>query len=161
MQELLSADDFPRIVNEYSDTIYRIAMNQTHSPQDSFDICQEVFVKLVENRHKIKDESHLKAWLIRVAVNTSKSWLRRADNRLTVGLSEVAEVACAPPLYDNSVSEAIRQLPEKSAIVIHLFYYEEMKISDISKALGITQSAVKLRLKRGREKLKSILEKED
>lgn len=51
-------------------------------------------------------------------------------------------------------------LPPKYSAVIYLFYYEDLKISEIAKILDITQSAVKSRLVRGRNALKEIIEKE-
>lgn len=49
MNELFSADDFiAKAVNEYSDTIYRVALNITKNKDDAFDVCQEVFVRLIK-----------------------------------------------------------------------------------------------------------------
>ena len=155
-----SADNFiEHTVNEYSDTIYRVALNITRSPQDSFDVCQEVFVRLIKNRDKIKDKSHLKAWLIRVAVNYSKTLLKNRK-RLT-SLDDAGELTYTQDFKDFTLFEAVSSLPEKYSTVIYLHYFEDMKIDAISKSLKITPSAVKLRLKRGREKLKNILEKEN
>lgn len=158
--ELLSADNFiEKTVNEYSDTVYRVALNITRSEQDSFDICQEVFIRLIKNKEKIKNENHLKAWLIRVTINCSKSLIKN-KNRLT-SLEDAKELTYIQDFKDLTISKAVLSLPKKYRAVIYLFYYEDMKTADISKALKISPSAVKQRLKRGREKLKIILEKED
>lgn len=155
-----SADNFIEdTVNEYSDTIYRVALNITRSPQDSFDVCQEVFIRLIKNQDKIKDENHLKAWLIRVAVNYSKTLLTQRK-RLT-SLEDAEELTYTQDFKDLTLFNAVSSLPEKYSTVIYLHYFEDMKINDISKSLKISPSAVKLRLKRGREKLKNILEKEN
>lgn len=157
--ELFSADNFiENTVNEYSDTIYRVALNITRSPQDSFDVCQEVFIRLIKNKDKIKSENHLKAWLIRVALNYSKSLVKQRS-RLT-SLEDADELTYIQDYKDLTLSKAVLSLPEKYRAVIYLHYYEDMKVGDISKVLKISPSAVKQRLKRGREKLKNILEKE-
>ena len=62
---------------------------------------------------------------------------------------------------DLEVTKFVWMLSEKYSTVIYLFYYEEMKISEIAEALGLSQSAVKQRLSRGREKLKNLIEKEN
>ena len=146
-------------VEKYSDTLYRIALNITKNCDDAFDVCQEAFVRLLKNRGKINDDNHLKAWLIRVTVNLAKSVQRQNARRGCVPLDEAAELSST----DNcgELTEIVRSLPEKYATVIHLFYYEDMKISEISRALGISQSAVKLRLFRGKEKLRTSLDKEN
>ena len=157
---MLSADELiTQAVDEYSDMVYRIAFNITKSTQDAYDVAQEVFLRLIKNREKIKNNDHLKPWLIRTAVNCSKTYAKNNRRRSTVSLDDIRELA-AENNETETVIEYVMLLPEKYRTALYLFYYEDMPISDISKALGVTQSAVKLRLKRGREKLKEILQGE-
>ena len=161
MNELFSADDFiAKALNEYSDTIYRVALNITKNKDDAFDVCQEVFVRLIKNKHKIKNADHLKAWLIRAAVNCAKSSKTSAYIRYGVPLDDIAEQSVTDKTSDKTLFESVMSLPPKYSAVIYLFYYEDMKISEIAKILDITQSAVKSRLVRGRNALKEIIEKE-
>lgn len=91
----LNNDDFVTdVVNEYSDTIYRVALNITKNSADAFDVCQEVFIRLIKNKHKIKDRSHLKAWLLRVAVNCAKSCKTSAYVRHCVPLARQENRVC-------------------------------------------------------------------
>jgi RNA polymerase sigma-70 factor (ECF subfamily) len=53
--------------------------------------------------------------------------------------------------------EAVMHLSEKEKTAILLYYFEDLSVEEISKALSITKSAVKMRLKRGREELKTML----
>ena len=161
MNDLISADDFiAKAVNEYSDTIYRIALNITKNKDDAFDVCQEVFVRLIKNKHKIKNADNLKAWLIRADVNCSNSCKTSAYVRYSVPLDDIAEQGVTDKTSDTTLFESVMSLPPKYSAVIYLFYYEDMKISEIAKVLDITQSAVKSRLVRGRKNLKKIIEKE-
>lgn len=162
MDESISAENFINYaVETYSDTVYRVALNITHNPQDSFDISQEVFIRLAENYKKIKDKDHLKAWLIRVTVNLSRSFMRSKERYRIVSFEDIKESELVCEVKESlELTKLIWKLSEKYSTVIYLFYYEEMKISEIAKALGISQSAVKLRLSRGREKLKNLIEKE-
>lgn len=51
----LNNDDFVTdVVNEYSDTIYRVAFNITKNSADAFDVCQEVFIRLIKTNIKSK-----------------------------------------------------------------------------------------------------------
>jgi RNA polymerase sigma-70 factor (ECF subfamily) len=160
IMELFSADNFiEETVNKYSDTIYRIALNITHSKQDSFDICQEVFIRLIQNISQIKSENHLKSWLIRVTINCSKTYMRKKIK--LISLEDINELTYIQEYKDLTLANAVSRLPEKYSTVIYLHYYEDIKVNDIAKILKISPSAVKLRLKRGREKLKNILEKEN
>lgn len=162
MDEKISADNFiTDAVNTYSDTIYRIALNITRNSQDAFDVCQDVFVRLIKHKDKIENPNHLKAWLIRVAINCSKSLMVSSHRTKVISLDDVKE---SELVYSGDekleLCETVMRLPEKYSTVIYLFYYEDMKISDIARSLGVTESAVKIRLSRAREKLRKILEKE-
>lgn len=163
MDKSISAENFINYaVNTYSDTVYRVALNITHNPQDSFDISQEVFIRLVKNCEKIKSKEHLKAWLIRVTVNCSRSFMKSKALHETISIEDVRErdLLCSNE-ETPEITSLVWKLNEKYSVVIYLFYYEEMKISEIAGTLGISQSAVKLRLSRGREKLKNLIEKEN
>lgn len=157
----LNNDDFvTAVVNEYSDTIYRVALNITKNRADAFDVCQEVFIRLIKNKHKIKDRSHLKAWLLRVAVNCAKSCKTAAYVRHCVPLAEAREQGVSDNTFDKAIFQFVMQLPPKYSVAIYLFYYEDLKISEISKILNVTQSTVKSRLARGRKQLREIIERE-
>lgn len=161
MNDLISADDFiTKAVNEYSDTIYRVALNITKNKDDAFDVCQEVFVRLIKNKHKIKNDGHLKAWLLRAAVNCAKSSKTTAYDRYCVPLDSISQQGVTDKTTDRTLFQFVMLLSPKYSSVIYLFYYEDMKISEIAKILDITQSAVKSRLVRGRKALKEIIEKE-
>lgn len=159
MDDTQTLDSFiENAVEEYSDTIFRIAYNITQNREDALDVCQEVFLRLVKSRHKIRDDNHLKAWLIRSCINCSKSNVSQAYKRHCEPL-ESAESLCSTDNHD-SVIEFVMRLPEKYRTVIHLYYYNRLEVAQIAKALSITKSGVKSRLSRGRAMLKEIIEKE-
>lgn len=162
MDESISAENFINYaVDTYSDMVYRIALNITQCPYDSFDVSQEVFIRLVKNHEKIKDKEHLKAWLIRVTVNCSRSFMKSKSIRQVISFEDIKESdLVSSDVEEPQITKLVWQLPEKYRTVIYLFYYEEMKIPQIAQVLGVSQSAVKLRLSRGREKLKNLMEKE-
>ena len=145
-------------VRRYADTVYRLAYARTGSREDAEDVFQEVFLRYVRKKPTFQDEEHRKAWLIRVTVNCAKSLRGSFWNRRTEGLNENLVF---DSVRDYDLYYELMRLKPQEREVIHLFYYEDMKISEISRALGISQSAVKLRLFRGKEKLRTILDKEN
>lgn len=157
MTEHCNDDFITEAVKKYSDMMYRVAYNITKNREDAFDVCQDVFVRLVRSAHKIKSEEHLKAWLLRATVNVSKTALT-SPHRRTVS----DEVLSALTVEDkpNDVFDAVMRLPEKYSSVIHLFYYEDLTTEEIAAALKISRSAVKSRLQRGREMLRKYLTEE-
>ena len=139
--------------------IYLIALSFLRSPEDAEDVLQNVLLKLLQRPISFHDETHMDKWLTRVAVNESRSLLRR--RRGEVPLEEADAVCSAPALAsEQDVVRAVMELPAKLRTVIHLFYYEELSVREIAALLNLTQSTVKTRLCRGREKLKQALEEE-
>lgn len=151
-------------VNEYSGTIYKVAFHITCNKEDAYDVCQEVFLRLFNNYEKIKDKEHLKAWLLRVAVNCAKSYCTQGFKKNTVPIDEVSENEMTTFIQDNiedNTIDKVLQLPEKYRIVIHLFYYQELSVEEIADTLQITKSTVKTRLSRGRKLLEKIIGEEE
>lgn len=149
------------VVNTYSDMVYRIALNILCNIDDANDVMQDVFLRLVKSKSKIKSKEHIKHWLIKVTINCSRSKATESYRKNTVSISEISESYIS---FSNEIDETIgsvMKLPEKYKVPIHLYYYQQLTVEEISKILGITRSGVRSRLSRGRNMLKEILEKED
>lgn len=144
---------------KYKNTVYSVIFNYVQNTEDTADLLQEVFVKLYTAETDFTNEEHMKAWLIRVSSNLCKNHLRSAKVRKIVPLEEDI------PFFDkdenNDLISVVFTLPEKYRIPLHLFYYEEYSIREIGDILDMPEATVKIRLKRGREKLSKILKKED
>jgi RNA polymerase sigma-70 factor (ECF subfamily) len=112
-------------------------------------------MKLYQAEIEFQSDEHMKAWLIRIAVNLSKNFLR--DNKRRSGEELDENIPYLEENEDNGLLSYVLKLPEKYRIPIHLFYYEGYSVNEISDILGIPQGTVKIHLKRGREKLKSVL----
>lgn len=149
------------VVNTYSDMVYRIALNILCNIDDANDVMQDVFLRLVRNKSKIKSREHIKHWLIKVTINCSRSKATESYKKHTVSISEISEsyISCSNEI-DETIG-SVMKLPEKYKVPIHLYYYQQLTVEEISKILGITRSGVRSRLSRGRNLLKEILEKED
>lgn len=149
----ISAD---KLVDMYSDMVYRLAYARLQNVHDAQDITQEVFLKYVRSGKKFNDEEHRKAWLIKVAVNAGNSLAGSAWNRHRADISE-AEAETEEFSEKSEVYYAVRELPEKYRVIVHLFYYEEISVKEIGRILGIGEAAVKSRLFRAREMLREKL----
>ena len=150
-------DVFTEYVRRYSAMVYRIAYSYTRSRPDSEDIMQDVLLKLYQYGKSFRDEQHVKAWLIRVAVNRSKDVLRSSQKRQA---QELADTPADAKASDAPLDEAMAALSEEYRLVVYLFYFEGYSVKEISRILRISESNVKIRLKRAREKLKNLLTEE-
>ncbi len=146
------------IVERYSDMILRLALSQTKDRTSADDVYQEVFLRLCTNIHKLKSLEHIKAWLIRVTLNCSRSHLNSYWNRNVVPIPD--DFSFIEDKEDSDVYMAVLELPQKYRTVIHLFYYEDMSINDIAKTLKQSHGATKTQLNRARARLRETLGRE-
>lgn len=145
--------DYAAIFREYRDDVYRLAICYTKSREDAEDVCQTVFLKLMEQ--KSFQPGKEKQWLLRVTANECKNLLRSHWWKTTVPMDETVSVE--PPEV-NETLQAVLSLEPKYRVVVYLHYYEMLSTQEIASLLHITRSAVTTRLSRARALLKPKLE---
>ena len=147
--------------DSFSDILFRIAISYLKNTTDAEDAIQDVFYKYMTSAPKFSNSQQERAWLIRVTINRSLDIIRKNKHRHYRPLEEVYDIPSNNNEHQNNVLKAVYNLPPKykSAIVLH--YLEGFKVEEISKMIGATVSSVKMRLKRGRDMLKQILEEEN
>lgn len=149
---------YDEVADKYIDTIYRLALSRTKSPQYAEDITQDVFVKLMSANKKFESEEHLKAWLLRVTVNLTKDLFASSWYKKT---SELDEDVSYTQEEKSDLYYAVMKLPQKYRTVIHLHYYEGYSVEEIAKIIGATAGTVKSQLHRGRQMIKDLMEEVD
>lgn len=150
----LSADEAFR---RYGDRVFSAAFSVCQNREDADDVVQDTFIKYYTRNEDYIDDSHLKAWLLRVAINRAKDITGAFWRRNRVSWEEYMEQLEFIQPEDKSLFQAVMELPEKYRLVIHLFYYEEYSIAEIAALLRSTQGTIKARLSRGRTLLKPML----
>ena len=143
--------DIREVVMKYSDMLYKICIVILCNEQDVQDAIQDTFVRYLEKRPDFHDEEHEKAWLIRVATNICRDMLRFRIRHPKVCIDEL-ENSLAVPEQRETLRELL-ELPVKQKTVIYLHYVEGYHVKEIADILGITEGAVKMRMKRGREQM--------
>ena len=155
MRQAVSADEFETAYDTYSAAVYRLALVYLGRPADAEDVTQETFVRLLCRAPAFADEEHRRRWLLRVAANLCRDQLRGFWRKR---VTELEDVLPAAPAEEREAARAMMALPEQYRLPIHLHYYEGYSVAEIAGILKLGQSAVKMRLKRGREMLKLELE---
>ena len=152
----VTTDGFEATYNKYKNTVYSVIFNCVHNVDDTSDLSQDVFLKLLDCNKEFESEEHLKAWIIKVSINRCKNHFRF--------LSRFSDEEIPESIYydnsheDRELLRAVMSLPEKYRVPLHLFYYEDYTIKQIGDILGSPEATIKIRLKRGREKLKKVIE---
>ena len=158
--------------------VYSIAMSVLHQPEDAADLTQEVFVRLLRVLPQYNGESRFTTWLYRMVVNLGRDELRRRGRQVPVfatgspgdeetvdPLDTVATDECwgdpARALSDSELQAAIRraltQIEPHYRIALTLFYFDDMKYTDIAEVLDLPLNTVKSHIRRGKERLASLL----
>lgn len=147
--------DIREAVMKYSDMLYKICIVILCNEQDVQDALQETFVRYLEKKPEFHDEQHKKAWLIRVATNICRDMIRFRLRHPNVSIDEFENVLIAPE--EKETLKELFELPFKQKTVIYLHYVEGYQVKEIADILGITQSAVKARLMRGRQQMRKAV----
>ncbi|NLW78492.1 MAG: sigma-70 family RNA polymerase sigma factor [Ruminococcaceae bacterium] len=156
-QLVMAAACIPAVVEQYSDMVLRIAYQNMQSRADAEDVAQDVFLRLL-GQPAFADETHLKAWLIRVTINRCKDVLKSAWRRKTVPIEQDWPTMDNP---DHAIMEELFQLKPDERDILYLFYYEKYTIAEIAQMLGKNLNTVNSRLSRARKKLRDILTEGD
>lgn len=165
-QETVSHVEVERWMREYGTEILRIAYLYVGDLQAAEDIFQEVFLKAYQGFADFRGKSSVKTWLVRIAINSCKDYLKSAWKRRVAPMDEATEQSfCSPDVYEQAeqkadaekVREAVFSLPEQYREVIVCFFYQELSLEETAQALHIPVGTVKSRLSRAKEKLKVLL----
>ncbi|MFQ3663229.1 MAG: sigma-70 family RNA polymerase sigma factor [Chloroflexaceae bacterium] len=160
--------------------VYSIAMSVLKNPEDAADLTQEAFIRLFRTLPQYNGESRFTTWLYRLVVNLCRDELRRRGRQVPVApptsedeeADQLASIADedrwsdpAAALDTREVREQVRlalgQLEEHYRLVLTLYYFEDMKYTDIADILDIPLNTVKSHIRRGKERLATILETQE
>jgi RNA polymerase sigma factor (sigma-70 family) len=127
------------------------------------DAVQEALVRAWERPAGAERIDSLPAWVTRVALNLSKSRLRRlrAEARARDRIGSTGATAADPPESRSDVERALFKLPRRQREVTVLRYYLGMDVREVAETLGVTEGTVKTQSSRARRTLAELLGEED
>lgn len=148
------------LILESQESLYRVAKSLLNDDEDCGDAICETIARAFEKLHTLKSDAFAKTWLTRILINECYNILRR--EKKIVYLEDYGEKEESQKQQDYSeLYEAIRKLPEGGRLATVLYYMEGYSVKEIAVIMKTTESAVKKRLARAREKLKTYLEAAD
>lgn len=145
------------LIEKYKNNIYAVAFNICKNKHDAEDVVQDTFIQYLSHKKDFQSEEHIRAWIIRVAINKAKNKNNLFFRRNSLPLEDYINTLTFESDETQELFETVMKLPKKYRIVIHLFYYEDYSVQEIANILKITQSNVKVRLSRGRLLLRKTL----
>jgi RNA polymerase sigma-70 factor (ECF subfamily) len=159
-----------QLVTEQQRYVYSIAMTITKDPTDAADLTQDALIRLIRALGSYRGETKLSTWLYRLVVNLGIDRMRRRGApsiRLDDDEADI-DVASEHPADDVAgvaerveeaqlVREAVAQLPDAQRLALTLHYFEDMRYEDIADVMGVPTNTVKSHIRRGKERLASLL----
>ncbi len=158
---------FAPLVDHYKDVVYTLCIRMLVNETDAAEAAQDIMVKAFRSLKHFQERSRFSTWLYRISYNHCISVIR-SKTRIIDLVEDVPEDASAD--YDLSglasltgeerrrfVEEAMESLAETDAVVITLFYYEQLSLEEIAQVTGLTSGNIRIRLHRARKKLGEVL----
>lgn len=158
-----------QLIAEYQLDVLRLALSVLNNTEEANEAAQDTFIAALKALKFYKEKSSFKAWLLTIALNISRSRLRKrkAQERLQQTLISTFQIKSqsSPNLEemvihneeDEILWKAINDLSEKQRIPIVLRYYHDLSIAEIAEIMNIKKGTVHSRLSIGRERLRSML----
>jgi len=152
----MTTDEFARRTEALKPVMYRVCLSELRAAHDREDAVQEAILRAWERRETLREPGYFETWFIRILINVCHDIQRR--NRRVVTMDAPPEQESKPEYRDLYL--ALMALDERQRICVLLHYIEGYGVREVAKMLGIGESAVKLRLMRGRKRLKELLSEE-
>lgn len=159
-----------RLIEEYQPGVFKLTLSVLNDPGDASEAMQDTFMAALRALNSYRENSTFKAWLYKIALNVSRSRLRKRNAlvRLQQTLTSIFKVqnqylptpeeAVINDEEDMAIWKALGNLGEKHRIPIVLRYYHDLSVKEIAEIMNIKEGTVHSRLSIGRERLRAQLE---
>ncbi|MGD9497223.1 MAG: RNA polymerase sigma factor [Armatimonadota bacterium] len=158
------ADAFVQLIRRHQGPVFRLCWSMLSDRTDAEDAAQETFVRAWESLRRYDEQRDFGPWLRGIAANVCLQALRRrsvsAGRQTSLDENPIDPPAPQEPglsaLAARTVA-ALRRLDDTYRVPLALFYLEDASVAQVAQALRLSPGAVRVRLHRGREKLREML----
>jgi len=163
----LSADetegrlDCASLVRRYSSAVMAICLASTRKLHDAEDLMQEVFVKAFTRLHTLRKPENARPWLLQIARRTCTDYHRRSASPVPLPDGQIQAPKDERDPRIARLHEALNCLPDRYREAVILFYLDGRSCPHVASCLGISESAARQRVARGRLKLRDLLGEDD
>lgn len=153
----MTKEQLGRLIIASEDTMYHVAKTLLRNDTDCSDAIQETVVKAFTKVNTLRADARGKTWLIRILINECYAIMRREKRLVSLEAIPTEDVGADTADYSD-LYEALTRLPEEDRLCVTLYYMEGYSIKEIAAILKFSESGVKSRLYRARNKLRQELE---
>ncbi|MCD8538785.1 MAG: RNA polymerase sigma factor [Leadbetterella sp.] len=152
---------FEEIYERYVNKVYRKCYSFVYNQEKAEDLTHDIFLKLIVKIGSFKETSKFSTWLYSITYNYCMDQIRTGKKRKEMALHENIEVSDDDEsdfldFQAGEITKSMKQMAADERAILQMKYQEDFSIKEIADTLNITESAVKMRLMRSKEKLKKI-----
>ncbi|MDE3144374.1 MAG: RNA polymerase sigma factor [Bacteroidota bacterium] len=171
IHKVLSGDmnAFAVLVDRYKNMVFRLCLKMINNREDAEELTQDSFIKVYRSLKQFKGESRFSTWLYKIVYYTCLDRLKklkRERQMVTINTFSVEQIAALQTDFEQLeekkrkelVQECLQLLPEEDSFLLTLYYLEEQSVKEIAQIIGATESNIKVKLFRSRNKLTTLLQ---
>jgi RNA polymerase sigma factor (sigma-70 family) len=152
---------FEVIYDRYSDKIYRKCYSFVHNSAKSEDFMHDIFLKILLSLSNFKESSKFSTYIYSITYNYCIDHIRQSKKMQEVEIAGDFEDddpnwAETKEMDAQKLSKALEEISTEEKTLILMKYQDDLSIKEIGDAMKLSESAVKMRLKRTKEKVKSL-----
>jgi RNA polymerase sigma-70 factor (ECF subfamily) len=144
------------LVDRFGPDVERLVAGALGVDSDLADIVQDVFVRVMERIHQLRDPAALKSWIASVAVFAARGHIRRRRRWRWIRFLAPADIPDAPAATSspeshalvNSTYRLLDTLPDNERMAFSLRFMAEMELTEVAAACGVSLATIKRRLSR-------------
>jgi RNA polymerase sigma factor (sigma-70 family) len=153
---------FEEIYERYANKVYRKCYSFVYSQEKAEDLTHDIFLKLVVKIGTYKESSKFSTWLYSITYNYCMDQIRVNKKKTEVALQDNYDMSDEDDdselmdFHGTELNKSMKQLPSEERMLLQMKYQEDFSIKEIADTLKISESAVKMRLMRSKDKLKRL-----
>jgi RNA polymerase sigma-70 factor (ECF subfamily) len=153
-----SAKAMETLVARWQRRLWLHAYRLVGDTEGAWDVTQQSWLAIIKGMGRLQDPACFKSWAYRIATNHSVDWIKNRQRNRHGGLEDIQNPAPAPP-GDSGVRELMEKMDLKNKVVLSLYYFEALSVSEIGMVLKIPRGTVKSRLHTAKNELKCLWRK--
>ncbi len=146
------------LVSRWNKPLWRHACRLVGDGDIAWDITQQSWLAIIKGIKRLREPAHFRAWAYRITTSKAMDWIRRNQRRQNTD-REACRRHRSGTAEDSAVRELLEKLDVKKKVVLSLYYFEQLSVTEISIALKIPKGTVRSRLHNARKELKDLWRK--
>jgi RNA polymerase sigma-70 factor (ECF subfamily) len=149
-----------KLVTRWQKRLWRHAYRLTNDIQAAWDVTQQSWLGIIKGLNRLEDPANFKSWSYRITTNKAADWCKKKNAIHQVACERLESIE-SKEKKDIGIKEMLGKLDVRKRMVVSLYYFEQLSVSEISQVLNIPAGTVKSRLSAARNDLKELWRKNE